>query len=60
MALDAYLQLGDIKGDSTDDKHKGWIEALAAVPRVVGTQPRTRSTPSRGPRCRTPFFIQAT
>jgi hypothetical protein len=28
MALDAYLQLGDIKGDSTDDKHRGWIEVV--------------------------------
>jgi type VI secretion system secreted protein Hcp len=26
MAIDAYLQIGDIKGESTDDKHKGWIE----------------------------------
>jgi type VI secretion system secreted protein Hcp len=26
MALDAYLQIGDIKGESTDEKHKGWIE----------------------------------
>jgi type VI secretion system secreted protein Hcp len=23
---DAYLQIGDIKGESTDDKHKQWIE----------------------------------
>lgn len=26
MALDAYLQIGDIKGESQDDKHKAWIE----------------------------------
>jgi type VI secretion system secreted protein Hcp len=24
--IDAYLQLGDIKGESQDDKHKQWIE----------------------------------
>jgi type VI secretion system secreted protein Hcp len=24
--IDAYLQIGDIKGESQDDKHKGWIE----------------------------------
>jgi type VI secretion system secreted protein Hcp len=24
--LDAYLQLGDIKGESQDDKHKNWVE----------------------------------
>lgn len=26
MALDAYLQIEGIKGESTDDKHKDWIE----------------------------------
>lgn len=26
MAIDAYLQIGDIKGESQDDKHRGWIE----------------------------------
>lgn len=26
MAIDVYLNLGDIKGESTDDTHKGWIE----------------------------------
>lgn len=24
--IDAYLQIGDIKGESQDDKHKSWIE----------------------------------
>jgi type VI secretion system secreted protein Hcp len=31
MALDAYLQIGDIKGESQDDKHKGWIEVRNVV-----------------------------
>ncbi len=26
MASDAYIKIGDIKGESTDDKHKDWIE----------------------------------
>jgi type VI secretion system secreted protein Hcp len=26
MAIDAYLQLGDIKGESADSTHQGWIE----------------------------------
>jgi type VI secretion system secreted protein Hcp len=28
MALDAYLQIEGIKGESTDDKHKDWIEVV--------------------------------
>lgn len=26
MAIDAYLKLGEIKGESADDTHRGWIE----------------------------------
>ncbi len=29
MAFDAFIQLGDIKGESNDDKHKDWIEVLS-------------------------------
>lgn len=46
MALDAYLQLGDIKGDSTDDKHKGWIEVKNVNWGV--TQPRATSISTAG------------
>jgi type VI secretion system secreted protein Hcp len=28
MAFDAFIQLEGIKGESTDDKHKDWIEIL--------------------------------
>jgi type VI secretion system secreted protein Hcp len=28
MAIDAYMEITDIKGESTDDKHKAWIECL--------------------------------
>jgi len=46
MALDAYLQLGDIKGDSTDDKHKGWIEVQNVDWGV--TQPRATAISTAG------------
>ncbi|SMC22866.1 type VI secretion system secreted protein Hcp [Andreprevotia lacus DSM 23236] len=26
MAYDSYLKIGDVKGESTDDAHKDWIE----------------------------------
>ncbi len=26
MAFDAFIKIGDIEGESTDDKHAGWIE----------------------------------
>ena len=29
MAFDAFLKIGDIKGESLDDKHKDWIEVLS-------------------------------
>ena len=29
MAADTFLQIKDIPGESTDDKHKGWIEVLS-------------------------------
>jgi type VI secretion system secreted protein Hcp len=28
MANDVYLQIEGIKGESTDDKHKEWIEVV--------------------------------
>lgn len=46
MAMDAYLQIGDIKGDSTDDKHKGWIE-VSNVDWSV-TQPRASTVSTAG------------
>jgi len=29
MAFDAFAKIGDIKGESLDDKHKDWIEVLS-------------------------------
>ena len=31
MAVDAYLQIEGIKGESMDDKHKEWIECLDVI-----------------------------
>lgn len=31
MAIDVYLQIEGIKGESTDDKHKDWIECLSVA-----------------------------
>ena len=28
MAIDVYLQIDGIKGESTDDRHQGWIECV--------------------------------
>ena len=28
MAFDAFIKIGGIEGESTDDKHQGWIELL--------------------------------
>jgi type VI secretion system secreted protein Hcp len=28
MAIDVYLQIDGIKGESQDDKHKDWIEVV--------------------------------
>jgi type VI secretion system secreted protein Hcp len=46
MARDAYLQIEGIKGESSDEKHKGWIE----VSKVIGSvhQPRASSVSRAG------------
>jgi len=46
MAIDAYLQIGDIKGESMDDKHKDWIECLDVDFGV--DQPRSPVTSTAG------------
>jgi type VI secretion system secreted protein Hcp len=46
MAIDAYMQIGDIKGESTDDKHKGWIEVSHVTWSVH--QPRASSASTAG------------
>lgn len=46
MAIDAYLQIGDIKGESLDEKHRGWIEVKNVDWGV--TQPRAIAVSTAG------------
>ena len=46
MAFDAFLKVGDVEGESTDDKHKGWIEILSYNQQI--TQPTSGSMSSGG------------
>jgi type VI secretion system secreted protein Hcp len=44
MALDVYLQIGGIKGESQDDKHKDWIEVTGVHWAVHQPRSATAST----------------
>lgn len=44
--IDAYLQIGDIRGESQDDKHKGWVEVTGVHWGV--TQPRATAVSTAG------------
>lgn len=44
MAIDVYLQIEGIKGESQDDKHKDWIEITSAHWGVVQPKSATAST----------------
>jgi type VI secretion system secreted protein Hcp len=46
MAFDAYLKIDGIPGESTDDKHKDWIEVLSFSWGV--SQPASRTASSAG------------
>lgn len=46
MAIDVYLQLEGIKGESADAQHRDWIECTMATWRV--TQPRSATSSSAG------------
>lgn len=46
MALDAYLQIDGIKGESTDSAHQGWIEVSSTHWGVA--QPRTNTVSTAG------------
>jgi type VI secretion system secreted protein Hcp len=46
MALDAYLQIDGIKGESADSSHQGWIELTSANWGVV--QPRSGTISTSG------------
>lgn len=44
MAIDVYLQIDGIRGESSDDKHKDWIECTSAVWSVIQPKSATAST----------------
>jgi type VI secretion system secreted protein Hcp len=44
MAIDVYLQIDGIKGESTDDKHKDWIECKSVSWGVSQPKSATAST----------------
>jgi type VI secretion system secreted protein Hcp len=44
MAIDVYLQIDGIKGESADDKHKDWIECLSVDFGVLQPKSATAST----------------
>lgn len=46
MAIDVYLQIDGIKGESTDAQHKGWIECEAVNWAV--TQPKSATASTAG------------
>ncbi|MDP3673449.1 MAG: type VI secretion system tube protein Hcp [Telluria sp.] len=46
MAIDVYLQIDGIKGESNDDRHKDWIECLSVQFGV--TQPRSATASTGG------------
>jgi type VI secretion system secreted protein Hcp len=46
MATDAYLQIDGLKGESSDDKHKNWIEVFNVTGSVH--QPRAATVSTAG------------
>jgi type VI secretion system secreted protein Hcp len=44
MAIDVYLQIDGIKGESLDDKHKDWIECKSVQFSVMQPKSATAST----------------
>lgn len=49
MAIDVYLQIDGIKGESADSVHQGWIELTSAVWGVIqpGASPYLRVAATR-------------
>ena len=44
MAIDVYLQIDGIKGESTDAEHKDWIECTSVIWSVIQPRSATAST----------------
>ena len=47
MAIDVYLHIDGIKGESADSTHQGWIEISAAQWGVIQPKSATASTGGR-------------
>jgi len=50
MAFDVFLKIDGIPGDSTDDKHKDWIEILSCSMGIAHQQPTGYSGPAASTR----------
>jgi type VI secretion system secreted protein Hcp len=46
MAIDVYLQIEGIKGESTDERHKGWIECQSV--NWAMSQPKSATSSTAG------------
>ena len=44
MAIDVYLQIEGVKGESNDERHKDWIECTSATWSVLQPKSATAST----------------
>jgi len=44
MAIDIYVQIEGIKGESSDDRHQGWIEAVSIEWGITQPKSATAST----------------
>jgi type VI secretion system secreted protein Hcp len=44
MAIDVYVQIEGINGESSDEKHKGWIEAVSVEWGITQPKSATAST----------------
>lgn len=44
MAIDVYLQIDGITGESTDSRHAGWIECMSASWKIAQPKSSTAST----------------
>jgi type VI protein secretion system component Hcp len=56
MAIDVYLQIDGIKGESADSEHQGWIECTSVNWKLHQEAQRHRppaATPLNAPNCRT-------
>jgi hypothetical protein len=51
MAIDAYLQIDGIKGESQDSAHQGWIELGPDLPQTCSGEQGDRLRDKKGIHC---------